>query len=179
MNMASRVNVSACNPVKQMVRMHKGLSPAHDIPSGDLDASNWRHHAAFMAPDVCGGVRKARRDQETGRKRLGLDDSGGDSVTSARASVRRKRKVDFMKQNRIVLGVAALVAAGMLPWPALGQEVGQQTVPGAPQRPPHRARSSAVCSAAGWTRPAAPAPASPPRVLPERGGALQLPCAPA
>ena len=35
-----------------------------------------------------------------------------------------------MKQNRIVLGVAALVAAGMLPWPALGQEVGQQTVPG-------------------------------------------------
>ena len=35
-----------------------------------------------------------------------------------------------MKQNRIVLGVAALVAAVMLPWPALGQEVGQQTVPG-------------------------------------------------
>ena len=35
-----------------------------------------------------------------------------------------------MKQNRIVLGVAALVAAVMLPWPALGQDVGQQTVPG-------------------------------------------------
>lgn len=34
-----------------------------------------------------------------------------------------------MKQNRIVLGVAALVAAVMLPWPALGQDVGQQTVP--------------------------------------------------
>ena len=61
---------------------------------------------------------------------MGLDDSGGDSVTSGRASNRRKRKVDFMKQNRIVLGVAALVAAVMLPWPALGQEVGQQTVPG-------------------------------------------------
>ena len=35
-----------------------------------------------------------------------------------------------MKQTRIVLGIAALVAAVMLPWPALGQEVGQQTVPG-------------------------------------------------
>ena len=35
-----------------------------------------------------------------------------------------------MKQNRIVLGVAALVAAVMLPWPALGQDVVQQTVPG-------------------------------------------------
>ena len=35
-----------------------------------------------------------------------------------------------MKQNRIVLGIAALVAAVMLPWPALGQDVGQQTVPG-------------------------------------------------
>ena len=34
-----------------------------------------------------------------------------------------------MKQHRIVLGVAALVAAVMLPWPALGQDVGQQTVP--------------------------------------------------
>ncbi len=83
-----------------------------------------------MTPDVCGGVREAPKRSGNRKETVGTRDSGGDSVTSARASDRRKRKVDFMKQNRIVLGVAALVAAVMLPWPALGQEVGQQTVPG-------------------------------------------------
>ena len=58
---------------------------------------------------------------------MGLDDSGGDTVTNG---TERKRKADSMKQNRTILGIAALVAAVMFPWPALGQDVGPQAVPG-------------------------------------------------
>ena len=35
-----------------------------------------------------------------------------------------------MKQIRIVLGIAAVVAAVIVPWPVLGQEVVHQSVPG-------------------------------------------------
>ena len=70
--MTSRVNVSACYPVKQMVRMHEGcrlrMTCRPEIWTRQIDDTR----VALMTPDVCGDVRERSRDQETGRKRLGL-----------------------------------------------------------------------------------------------------------
>ena len=81
-----------------------------------------------MAPDVCGGVRQSSRSGNR-KETVGTRDSGGDSVTSGRASDRRAQgRLHEAKPHRARRRGAS--HSGHASWPALGQEVGQQTVPG-------------------------------------------------